>query len=141
MTPSSTMAEAGEPTTDLSVPSTPVAAPTDLPPGQYDLVPGNLNLASTAEMTRGLSSGSGPRFFAPSVSSSLVSQYDPSSKDAEEKQMMDDVSGISTPMGTPRAANRELGEGDSVRDDRSMRDRGDYRWGGRACSGRKADRS
>lgn len=122
MTPSSTMAEAGESTTDLSVPSTPVAAPTDLPPGQYDLVPGNLNLASTAEMTRGLSSGSGPRFFAPSVSSSLVSQYDPSSKDAEEKQMMDDVSGISTPMGTPRAANRELGEGDSVRDDRSMRD-------------------
>jgi hypothetical protein len=116
------MAEAGESTTDLSVPSTPVAAPTDLPPGQYDLVPGNLNLANTAEMTRGLSSGSGPRFFAPSVSSSLVSQYDPSSKDAEEKQMMDDVSGISTPMGTPRAANRELGEGDSVRDDRSLRD-------------------
>ena len=107
MTPSSTRAEAGD-TGELSAPSTPIvgAQAEPLPAPEYDLVPQNLKLA--ADMHRGLSAASVARSFAPSVASSLMSQYDPSNQGNEEKQMMQDVSGISTPTGTPRAANREL---------------------------------
>lgn len=106
MTPSSTRAEAGD-TAELSAPSTPVvgAQAESLPAPEYDLVPHNLKLA--AGLHSGLlSSASAARSFAPSIGSSLASQYDPSNQG--EKQMMQDVSGISTPTGTPRAANREL---------------------------------
>lgn len=128
MTPSSTRADAGEEeASDRSAPSTPVVGATiQLPPAEYDLVPGNLKLADAAQMSRGLSASSNnPRNVARSVTSSLASQYDPSSQGNEEEQMKRDVSGISTPTGTPKAAHRELegstrGEG-SVTDDGSVR--------------------
>ena len=113
-TPSSTVAEAGEETSELSVPSTPLAGPnSELPPTisapLYDLVPSNLKLAAAEQMQRGLSTQSAAKSFAPSVSSSLAAQYGPSSGGNDDQiTMMDDVSGISTPMGTPRAARRDL---------------------------------
>ncbi|WVQ99680.1 hypothetical protein IAU59_006819 [Kwoniella sp. CBS 9459] len=132
-TPSSTRAEAGDTVSELSlsVPSTPTATGTPpLPAPEYDLVAPNLKLAtanaaanagSTSSaganiahnpMVRGLSSQSAAsRAFAPSISSSLATQ---SRGSEEETQMMQDVSGVSTPMGTPRAARRELGEGSVV---------------------------
>lgn len=133
-TPSSTRAEAGEETSELSVPSTPIAGhnfelPSDMSSPHYDLVPSNLKLAAAEQMERGLSSQSAPRSFAPSVSSSLAAQFDPSLTSSEEQQaMLNDVSGISTPMGTPRAARRDLegsarGEG-SVAGDGDMEDLG-----------------
>ena len=113
-TPSSTRAEAGEETSELSIPSTPIVgsytefAPDTASP-QYDLVPSNLKLAAAEQMQHSLSAQSGPRSFAPSISSSLGAQYDPSSRGSESQYtMMNDVSGISTPMGTPRAARRDL---------------------------------
>ncbi|KAL1411598.1 hypothetical protein Q8F55_002562 [Vanrija albida] len=99
MTPSSTRAEAGEEVSELSLPSTPVAAP-NLPPPEYDLVPGNLKLAAS-----GTAGGS---TYAPSISSSLVSQYDPASSTDDAATNLKDVSGVSTPTGTPRQARREL---------------------------------
>lgn len=95
MTPSSTIAEAGEETFERSMPATPVATATELPPPGYDLVPGNLTLAASGAS------------YAPSLSSSMASQYDPASL-AEEEANLKDVSGVSTPTGTPRQAHREL---------------------------------
>ncbi|WOO80642.1 uncharacterized protein LOC62_03G004167 [Vanrija pseudolonga] len=100
MTPSSTRAEAGEEVSELSLPSTPVAAP-NLPPPEYDLVPGNLKLAAASGTTGGST-------YAPSISSSLVSQYDPASSTDDAATNLKDVSGVSTPTGTPRQARREL---------------------------------
>lgn len=111
-TPSSTRAEAGDTVSEfsLSVPSTPMGNSTPLLPApEYDLVAPNLKLATGSTphpMTPGISSQSAK--FAPSVSSSLATQ---SVGSEEEIQMMADVSGVSTPMGTPRAARRGLGEG------------------------------
>ncbi|OCF30699.1 hypothetical protein I316_07663 [Kwoniella heveanensis BCC8398] len=134
-TPSSTRAEAGDTVSELSlsVPSTPTATGTPpLPAPEYDLVAPNLKLATANAaanagssstigagtgvapnpMVRGLSAQSAAsRAFAPSISSSLATQ---SRGSEEETQMMQDVSGVSTPMGTPRAARRELGEGSVV---------------------------
>ncbi|KAI9639267.1 uncharacterized protein MKK02DRAFT_29367 [Dioszegia hungarica] len=124
MTPSSTRADAGEEQEDRSAPATPVVgASIQLPPAEYDLVPGNLKLATAAQMSRGLSATSAaPHTFAPSVTSSLASQYDPSSQGNEEEQMMQAVSGISTPTGTPKGQRRELE--DSTRGEGSVRDEG-----------------
>lgn len=111
-TPSSTRAEAGDTVSEfsLSVPSTPMGNSTPLLPApEYDLVAPNLKLATGSTphpMTPSISSQSAK--FAPSVSSSLATQ---SVGSEEEIQMMADVSGVSTPMGTPRAARRGLGEG------------------------------
>ncbi|KAE8539234.1 hypothetical protein D1P53_004332 [Cryptococcus gattii VGV] len=119
-TPSSTRAEAGDTVSEfsLSVPSTPMGNSTPLLPApEYDLVAPNLKLATGSTphpMTPGVSSQSAK--FAPSVSSSLATQ---SVGSEEEIQMMADVSGVSTPMGTPRAARRGLGEG-SVAGDGSI---------------------
>jgi hypothetical protein len=90
------------------MPATPIAtATTELPPPVHDLVPGNLTLAS---------SGTGPATpSAPSLSSSLASQYDPASVD-EEQDNLKDVSGVSTPIGTPRQAHRDLDDESSVAD-------------------------
>lgn len=112
MTPSSTRAEAGEEA--ISMPSTPVpTASSELPPPDYDLVPGNLKLAAgdgRAGDARSVSS-------AMSVSSSLVSQYDPASdvgrEEGEGPTNLKDVSEVSTPTGTPRQALRQL-DNDSV---------------------------
>lgn len=112
MTPSSTRAEAGEDA--ISMPSTPVpTASSELPPPDYDLVPGNLKLAAgdaKAGDARSVSS-------AMSVSSSLVSQYDPASEEGREEgerpTNLKDVSEVSTPTGTPRQALRQL-DNDSV---------------------------
>lgn len=134
-TPSSTIAEPGEDTSELSVPSTPLAGhsaelPSDMSSAHYDLVPSNLKLAAAEQMQRGLSATSATKSFAPSVSSSLAAQFDTSSEGSEVQQTMkNDVSGISTPTGTPRAAHRELdgsarGEG-SVAGDADMEDIGD----------------
>lgn len=111
-TPSSTRAEAGDAVSEfsLSIPSTPMGNSTPpLPAPEYDLVAPNLKLATGSTprpMTPGISSQSAK--FAPSVSSSLATQ---SVGSEEEIQMMADVSGVSTPMGTPRAERRGLGEG------------------------------
>ena len=117
MTPSSTRAEAGEDTTDRSAPPTPVQGPIDptIRGGHYDLIAPNLKLAQANQslsqsMDRTTSAGG---LAAPSVSASLgssrMSQYDPSSQGSENPQkMMQDVSGISTPTGTPRAEHKEL---------------------------------
>ncbi|WWC89056.1 uncharacterized protein L201_003974 [Kwoniella dendrophila CBS 6074] len=125
-TPSSTRAEAGDTVSELSlsVPSTPLAAGTPpLPAAEYDLVAPNLKLATANAavnaganaanpMIRGLSAQSSTsKSFAPSISSSLATQ---SRGSEEETQMMQDVSGVSTPVGTPRAARRELGEGSVI---------------------------
>ncbi|KAK6909780.1 hypothetical protein I203_103802 [Kwoniella mangroviensis CBS 8507] len=121
-TPSSTRAEAGDTVSELSlsIPSTPVATGTPpLPAPEYDLVAPNLKLATANAagvavnpMVRGLSQqSSNSKSFAPSVSSSLATA---SRGSEEETQMMQDVSGVSTPVGTPRAARRELGEGSVV---------------------------
>ncbi|ORY26152.1 hypothetical protein BCR39DRAFT_541999 [Naematelia encephala] len=109
MTPSSTRAEAGDSTSEFSAPSTPVAnAAPELPPPEYDLVPGNLRFAA-AGMPWDLANSSGYlQSVAPSVASSLVSQYDPSSAGSETAGRMGGVSGISTPSGTPKAAHRQL---------------------------------
>ncbi|WVR06829.1 hypothetical protein IAU60_003865 [Kwoniella sp. DSM 27419] len=121
-TPSSTRAEAGDTVSEmsLSAPSTPIASDTPpLPAPEYDLVAPNLKLATANAaanagvphhpMARGMSAQSGgSHTFAPSVSSSLAAQ---SRGSEEDTRMMQDVSGVSTPMGTPRAAHRELGEG------------------------------
>lgn len=112
MTPSSTRAEAGEDAS--SMPSTPVpTVSSELPPPVYDLVPGNLKLAAgiaRASDARSVSS-------AMSVSSSLVSQYDPASvegrEEGERPTNLNDVSEVSTPTGTPRQALRQL-DNDSV---------------------------
>lgn len=111
-TPSSTRAEAGDAVSEfsLSVPSTPMGNSTPpLPAPEYDLVAPNLKLATGSiphPMAPGITSQSAK--FAPSVSSSLATQ---SVGSEEEIQMMADVSGVSTPMGTPRAERRGLGEG------------------------------
>ncbi|WVN87658.1 uncharacterized protein L203_102843 [Cryptococcus depauperatus CBS 7841] len=112
--PSSTRAEAGDTVSEmsLSTPLTPVVDTVDplaSPVPKYDLVPPNLKLATGQvpnPMVRELSGQS--QGAAPSVSSSLATQ---SVESDEEIQMMADVSGVSTPTGTPRAAQRELGEG------------------------------
>ncbi|WVQ79604.1 hypothetical protein IAT38_001704 [Cryptococcus sp. DSM 104549] len=127
-TPSSTRAEAGDTVSELSlsVPSTPMGNTPPLSAPEYDLVPPNLKLAAGGvpshsgvlpnPMVRGLSQQSAGAqslagAFTPSISSSLATQ---SVGSEEETQMMADVSGVSTPMGTPRAARRELGEGSVV---------------------------
>ncbi|KAL7418577.1 hypothetical protein Q5752_007035 [Cryptotrichosporon argae] len=118
LTPSSTRADAGgydgegagggEGEGDaaaLSTPTTPV-----LPPPDHDLVPGNLDLAAAALMGREASSAA--RSHAPSISSSLVSQY-PS---VEGEATLEDVSGVSTPMGTPKQQHVDLDSvGGSIR--------------------------
>lgn len=105
MTPSSTMAEDGDEAFARSMPATPIAsATTDLPPPVHDLVPGNLTLATGGLAGSGINS-------APSLSSSLASQYEASVD--EENSNLKDVSGVSTPTGTPRQAHRDL-------DDRSV---------------------
>lgn len=92
------------------MPSTPVpTASSELPPPDYDLVPGNLKLAAgdgKAGDARSVSS-------AMSISSSLVSQYDPASEEGELPTNLKDVSEVSTPTGTPRQALRQL-DNDSV---------------------------
>ena len=137
MTPSSTRADAGEDTSQRSAPPTPMQGPVDaiFRGGHYDLIAPNLKLAGANQnpevsinMHRMFSSGSAGGLAAPSVAASLgssrASQYDPSSQGSENPQkMMQDVSGISTPTGTPRAALKELdgsarGEGSVASDDR-----------------------
>lgn len=107
MTPSSTRAEAGEEVTGFSPPSTPTANP-EIPPDddmvRSDLTPNNLpaNAVAANSMFKGLQNDS-----APSITSSMASQYD--SKGSEDQnKMLQDVSGVSTPTGTPRAAHRDL---------------------------------
>lgn len=115
MTPLSTRAEAGEEApSELSMPATPVANNPDLPPPGYDLVPGNLALAA------------GPQAMAssPSISSSLVSQYDPKSEDAESVNLKD-VSNVSTPTGTPRQAHKTLDDDGSIAGSAAGSTRGD----------------
>ena len=126
MTPSSTRADAGEERLEMSVPSTPIQAPAAPTSGHYDLVAPNLKLAGDSlnpaqhALNRGLSTQSNAgSVAAPSMGSSRVSQYDPSSQGSENPaNMMRDVSGISTPTSTPKADRREL-EG-SVRDEGSV---------------------
>ena len=107
-TPSSTRADIGEETTELSPPTTPVAAP-EMPQDdnliRSDLTPHNLpaNAVAANPMLRSLSIGP-----TPSLTSSMASQYDSKGGSEDQTQMMHDVSGISTPMGTPRAAARDL---------------------------------
>lgn len=121
MTPSSTRADAGDELSSLSVPSTPVQAPAVPTGGHYDLVPPNLKLvegqtpnAAQIALTRGLSTQSNAgsnagSVAAPSLGSSRLSQYDPSSEGSENPQkMMQDVSGISTPTSTPKADRLQL---------------------------------
>ena len=126
MTPSSTRAEAGEETSSLSIPNTPVQKP--IVPA---LAQAGYEDPSQVVMDRmpSFQSASGRSVFAPSVTASLdssrASQYDPSSQGSENPQkMMQDVSEISTPTGTPRAAHRDLegsarGEGSAAGDDPS----------------------
>lgn len=107
-TPSSTRADIGEETTEFSPPTTPVAAP-EMPQDdnliRSDLTPNNLpaNAVAANPMLRSLSSGP-----APSLTSSMASQYDSNRGSEDQTQMMHDVSEISTPTGTPRAATRDL---------------------------------
>jgi hypothetical protein len=70
-----------------------------------DLTANNLpaNAVAANPMLRTLSSGP-----APSITSSVVSQFDSKGGSEDQNKMMQDVSGISTPMGTPRAAGRDL---------------------------------
>lgn len=79
------------------MPVTPVAGAVDLPPPGYDLVPGSLMFAAST------SSVPPPA----SVSSSLRSEYNPVSE-GDESVNLKDVSGVSTPTGTPRQAHRGL---------------------------------
>jgi len=107
-TPSSTRADIGEEVTELSPPSTPIAAaemPQDESMIRSDLTANNLpaNAVAANPMLRTLSSGP-----APSITSSVVSQFDSKGGSEDQNKMMQDVSGISTPMGTPRAAGRDL---------------------------------
>lgn len=105
-TPLSTRAEAGEEApSELSMPATPIASNPDLPPPGYDLVPGNLALAAGPT-----SSAMAP---SPSISSSLVSQYDPKSE-GEDSANLKDVSNVSTPTGTPRQAHKTLEDDGSI---------------------------
>ena len=118
MTPSSTRADAGESISEQSIPSTPVQVPIDdNRSARYDLVPPNLKLAfpntehpgrltlQSGLSTQSVAGGS----ITQSLGSSRASQYDPSSQGSENPQkMMQDVSGVSTPMGTPRAERRDL---------------------------------
>lgn len=131
MTPSSTRADAGEEASTLSLPSTPVQAAISGPSGHYDLVPPNLKLASEEStlptpaqiaLTRGLSTQSNAgSIVPPSLGSSRVSQYDPSSTGSENpEKMMQDVSGISTPTSTPRADHKDLERDESVRGEGSV---------------------
>jgi hypothetical protein len=107
-TPSSTRADIGEETTELSPPTTPVAAP-EMPQDdnliRSDLTPHNLpaNAVAANPLLRSLSGGP-----TPSLTSSMASQYDSKGGSEDQTQMMHDVSEISTPMGTPRAAARGL---------------------------------
>ena len=107
-TPSSTRADIGEETTELSPPTTPVAAP-EMPQDdnliRSDLTPHNLpaNAVAANPLLRSLSGGP-----APSLTSSMASQYDSKGGSEDQTQMMHDVSEISTPTGTPRAAARDL---------------------------------
>jgi hypothetical protein len=107
-TPSSTRADIGEETTELSPPTTPVAAP-EMPQDdnliRSDLTPHNLpaNAVAANPLLRSLSGGP-----TPSLTSSMASQYDSKGGSEDQTQMMHDVSEISTPMGTPRAAARDL---------------------------------
>jgi hypothetical protein len=107
-TPSSTRADIGEETHELSPPTTPIAAP-EMPQDdnliRSDLTPHNLpaNAVAANPMLRTLSIGP-----TPSLTSSMASQYDSKGGSEDQTQMMHDVSGISTPMGTPRAAARDL---------------------------------
>ena len=138
MTPSSTRAEAGDEVSQFSAPSTPIQGPAATS-GHYDLVPPNLKLAS------GESAGPSPAQIAlnrasstlsnvgsaageQSLSSSRVSEYDPSSQGSENPQtMLDSLSDVSTPLGTPKAELRRFegslprGEG-SVVDDKDFED-------------------
>jgi hypothetical protein len=117
-TPSSTRADIGEETTELSPPTTPVAAP-EMPQDdnliRSDLTPHNLpaNAVAANPLLNSLSGGP-----APSLTSSMASQYDSKGGSEDQTQMMHDVSEISTPMGTPRAAVRDLegSVGGSVKD-------------------------
>jgi len=70
-----------------------------------DLTPHNLpaNAVAANPLLRSLSGGP-----APSLTSSMASQYDSKGGSEDQTQMMHDVSEISTPMGTPRAAARDL---------------------------------
>ena len=76
-------------------------------------MPQNLPLADGPDLASRLARS--VRRFTPSESSSQMSQYNPSTGGSEDqRKLMADVSGISTPMGTPRAAQRDL-DGSSVR--------------------------
>lgn len=107
MTPSSTRAEAGEEVTEFSPPSTPTANP-EMPQDddmvRSDLTPHNLpaNAVAANPMFKNLQNNP-----APSITSSMASQYDSKGGDDQTK-MLADVSGVSTPTGTPRAAHRDL---------------------------------
>ena len=132
-----------EDTSDRSAPPTPMQGPVDavFRSGHYDLIAPNLKLAGANQnpevainMDRMNSTGSAGGLAAPSIAASLgssrASQYDPSSQGSENpEKMMQDVSGISTPTGTPRAALKELdgsmrGEG-SVAGDEHPEDMGE----------------
>lgn len=106
MTPLSTRAEAGEDApSEFSMPTTPQALNPELTRPGYDLVPGNLALAAGPQLQALASS--------PSISSSLVSQYDPKSE-GEESANLRDVSNVSTPTGTPRQAHKALEDDVSI---------------------------
>lgn len=114
--------------TEFLMPTTPVQGPTtDLPddvePPVHDLSVGALGEHDAGPYTQQTAA----RRFAASIASSLASQYDPSST-GSEKQMLQDVSGISTPTGTPKAARRDL-EG-SMRGDGSVQGEGSARGDG-----------
>lgn len=112
MTPSSTRAEAGEPTSELSRPTTPVQPPAS--GAHYDLNQPNLdNLAETSKAKSSSLQVGGdvppPGGSLSALGSSRASQYDPSADGSENpKKMMEDVSGVSTPMGTPKAERVDI---------------------------------
>lgn len=118
-TPSSTHAEASLSTTSLLLPSQ-GSSPDSL--SKQNL---QLNAGSEGQVMSRQNSGASVQapIATPSISS-VQTQYDPSSTGSGEvTKMMQDVSGVSTPMGTPRAARRELGtEGDSVQGEGSVMD-------------------
>lgn len=102
MTPSSTLAEASESSTSLLL-STQESTPNSL--SRKNL---NLNSESTPVMARQDSNTSAQASVAAPSVSSMQAQYEPSSTGSAEVTKMIDVSGVSTPMGTPRAAQRDL---------------------------------
>jgi hypothetical protein len=107
----------GEDLTALSAPTTPIQQPLDIPrndtdPAQYDLVLPNLKrIAEESSLNASGASLGG---------SSKASQFaEEGGSETQQEKMLQDVSGVSTPLGTPRAERKELegsmkGEGSVV---------------------------